>query len=326
MWPMVAAAAASLVAGKMGSDAAEDAAKEQSDAIRGAAATQTAQQQLNRYDLAPFREAGSNAIGRLSELMGLGNPNIRKDLRYSKLRDEIFERYNDEHIKQYGIPLDASPDLANLARVHEKIEAQTMAQFESQYPEVVKSTSPDAGLLTRKFTLEDFENDPVMKKSFEFGKSEGEKAVQRMFGARGMSRSGAAVKAATRFAEDYAGSKAAESRARFIEDQGNLYNRLAGISGSGQTAVNTTATLGANTANSIGDMIVGGGNARGAATVARTNAMGGALSGIGNSLLGQYNLDRIMTNGGINPSREFSMPTSNFYYTGSTAAGGNQYG
>ena len=110
------------------------------------------------------------------------------------------------------------------------------------------------GLLRQRFTLEDFENDPVNKKAFEFGLSEGEKAVQRMFGARGMGRSGAAIKAATRFAEDYAGSKAGESRARFIQDQESLYNRLAGVAGTGQNASTGSAQLGAQASAQLGSM------------------------------------------------------------------------
>ena len=150
--------------------------------------------------------------------------------------------------------------------------------------------------------MDDFQNDPVTKASFDFGMSEGEKAVQRMFGARGMSRSGAAVKAATRFATDYTGTKAGESYNRFTADQGNVFNKLAAVSGIGQAATNSTAQAGANTTNAISDITVGTGNARGAASIAQGNAYGNAASRVGNQISSQYTLDRILNRAPSVPS------------------------
>jgi hypothetical protein len=140
--------------------------------------------------------------------------------------------------------------------------------------------------------------------------SEGEKAVQRMFGARGLSRSGAAVKAATRFSADYANTKAGESRDRFVQDQSNLYNRLAGVSGTGQVTATNNASNAMTLGSNIGQLLVGEGNARGAADIARGNAIGGAASGIGNNMQSAYWLNRIY------PEKQ---PTST---TGSLTTGG----
>jgi hypothetical protein len=143
--------------------------------------------------------------------------------------------------------------------------------------------------------MEDFQNDPVTRASFDFGLSEGQKAVQRMFGSRGMSRSGAAVKAATRFATDYTDTKAGESQQRFVGDQANEFNKLAAVSGIGQAATTTTAGVGAGNSAQNAALLSAEGNARGAATIAQGNAFSGGLNTIGNNAMGQFTLDRILT-------------------------------
>jgi hypothetical protein len=68
------------------------------------------------------------------------------------------------------------------------------------------------GSLNRRFTMDDFEADPVNQLGLQFGLDEGSKAIRRMFGAQGMGRSGAAAKGLTRFATDYAGFRIRTSR------------------------------------------------------------------------------------------------------------------
>jgi hypothetical protein len=151
--------------------------------------------------------------------------------------------------------------------------------------------SADFGSLNRRFTMEDFEADPVNKLGLQFGLDEGTKAIRRMFGAQGMGRSGAAVKGLTRFGTDYAGSKAAESRNRFLQDQDITFNRLAGVSGTGQTATTNTAQFGANMATNIGQNITGAANARGAAQIAGMNAIAAPFGQVGNTLSTKFLLD-----------------------------------
>ena len=67
----VAAVGGSLVSGYLGSESAEDAAYAQSQASTNATAEQRRQFNLMRSDTAPYREAGSAAIGRLGGLYGL---------------------------------------------------------------------------------------------------------------------------------------------------------------------------------------------------------------------------------------------------------------
>lgn len=171
-----------------------------------------------------------------------------------------------------------------------------------------------SGELARKFTLADFEADPVNKVGFKFGLDEGTKALNRTFAARGMTDSGAAAKALTRYATDYAGTKAGESYNRFLLDNTTLYNRLAGISGTGQTAAATSAQAGATAASNIGGYQIGAGNAQAAASMARASGYTGALQSGVNTGMSLYTMDRVL--GSRQPA---SNSTPYFYYDGGTA-------
>lgn len=317
MWETIAASAAgSAIGGLIGSDSAEDAAYSQADSADRAIRMQKAAGETARIDAAPWTTAGSAAQRKLAGYLGLG-PAASDDPRYRAIYDKLVGDYEASHRARYGVGIyNENADVAQRERTLEMFRRQAEAEAQAE-AQAAAPQNAGPGLLERKFTLEDFENDPVMKKSFEFGLSEGEKAVQRMFGAKGMGRSGAAVKAATRFATDYAGSKAGESRARFIEDQNNTYNRLAGVSNTGLAATGATTSANMSTANNVGGLIVGEGNARGAAAIARGNAIGGAVGNIGNTIAGQYTLDRILTNGGISGGGT-RLPFSTVY-------GGNDY-
>lgn len=163
-----------------------------------------------------------------------------------------------------------------------------------------------SGDLNRKFTLADFWDDPVTKASYQFGLDEGTKALDRMAGARGNRNSGAQLKALTRYASDYTGQKAGDSYSRFYGDQDRTFNRFAGVAGTGQTATTTGAALGGQTAATIGNLVTGSGNARGAAAIAGGNAVSGAGNTIANWYGQNAMLDKIMTSRGNLSQPNFS--------------------
>lgn len=108
----------------------------------------------------------------------------------------------------------------------------------------------------------DFTADP----GYEFQRAEGQKAIDRSFAARGGLLSGAALKAASRYNQDYA-SNAYNQR----------INRLASIAGVGQTAANQNSQNAMNTGSAIGQNIIGAGNARASGYIGQANALTGAL-------------------------------------------------
>ena len=154
------------------------------------------------------------------------------------------------------------------------------------------------GDLTRRFTTDDFYNDPVAQLSMQYGLDQGIRGLNNTFGAAGNQHSGAALKALTRFGTDYGSQQAGQAQQRFVNDQTNLYNRYANLAGLGQTATNATANLGANTANQISNTLQGLGNARGASAIAQTNAMNQGVGNYLNYSLGQQYLGMLPGLGG----------------------------
>src|SRR3990167_3014709 len=177
-------------------------------------------------------------------------------------------------------------------------------------------TAPDFGTLNKKFSVADFMGDPITSLGYESGLNLGKEAIDRMSGARGTRNSGATLKALSRFGTDYTGQKAGESYNRFYGDQERRANRLAALSGIGQTAARDTATAGSGAATNIGNILTAQGNtlgniysaqgnARGAAALAQGNIWGGASQNIGN----WYNQNRML-------NRYLSSPTYSYGSSG----------
>ena len=86
--------------------------------------------------------------------------------------------------------------------------------------------------LMRSFTEADFRADP----GYEFRRAEGEQAINRAAAARGQYLNPATVKALTRYNQGQADQAYGDAFNRFQAEQGNRFNRLAALSGIGQTA------------------------------------------------------------------------------------------
>lgn len=141
-------------------------------------------------------------------------------------------------------------------------------------------TGSDSGSLLKRFSSSDLENDPVYQNGLKFGLDQGTGAINARGIATGSYDSGATLKALTRYANDYGTTKANESYNRFNTDNTNIYNRLSGVSGGGQTAANEVGSVGQQSASNIGSLMTGAGNANAAGIVGGANAWGGALSGV----------------------------------------------
>jgi hypothetical protein len=181
------------------------------------------------------------------------------------------------------------------------------------------SGDPTTSPLLRRFTAADLETDPVYQSGLKFGLDEGRTAINARAIRSGGYDSGATLKALTRFGTDYGATKSGESYNRFRTDQGDIYNKLAGISGTGQVATNQVASAGSAAAGSIGASLADIGNARAAGIVGGANAWGGALGSVGGGVQTYQNnqlLQKILGRGA----------TPNFDYTGYDAYGGPAYG
>jgi hypothetical protein len=229
----------------LSSNAASDAADQQSQATGAGIGEQRRQFDLARSDTAPYRQAGNSALRLLGGSLGLADTTTGDVLR----------------------PDQVDPTAAGTAT----------------------STSP----LLRKFSVADFWNDPVVKLGYQSGLDLGTKALKNRAPLTTGLDSGAALKELTQFGTDYTGMKAGESQQRFVNDQGNQFNRLAALTGIGQTGVATATNAGINTANNVSNLISGQGNANAAARVAGANAWGGGLNSVANWWQSKNMMDRM---------------------------------
>lgn len=136
------------------------------------------------------------------------------------------------------------------------------------------------GSLAKPFTMTDFTEDP----GYQFRMQEGAKALERSAASKGKLFSGAQGKALTGYNQNLASEEYGKAYDRFNTNMSNLYSRLSGQAGTGQTAGAQIANLGATTSRSMSDLITGGANALGAGQVGAGNAWNTGLQGIGQTL------------------------------------------
>ena len=205
--------------------------------------------------------------------------------------------------------LNAAVQAAMARQEQERLAAEAAAGGDSDY-----------GSLLRRFGASDLSSDPLyaMQKplidaamqrasgfetapGYQFRKEEGQRGVENSAAARGGLLSGAALKAIQRYGQDFASNEygnwfnQSNADRNYISGQGdasfnrfntgttNQYNRLAGISGTGQQATNLVNTAGANFANQAAQNTMGAGNAQAAGIVGQANAMTGGLTGAYNT-------------------------------------------
>jgi hypothetical protein len=127
--------------------------------------------------------------------------------------------------------------------------------------------------------------------SYEWIKQQGLSALSAQGAAQGRTGSGNMGTALTDYATQLAGTEWGDAYSRYMQQQQQAYNMLAGISGTGQVATTNTANLGANAANMQGQYATQGANALASGQVGSANALAGGFQGVGNSVnsgVGQY--------------------------------------
>lgn len=141
------------------------------------------------------------------------------------------------------------------------------------------------GDLMRNFGMSDFQQDP----GYAFRQAEGMKGMTNSAAARGNLLSGAALKAASRYNQDFASNEFGNAFARYKGNQEGQYNKLASLAGVGQIQANQNGSsamqLGANVGNgmmnsgqSVGNNLIGAGDARASGYLAQGNALTNAMN------------------------------------------------
>jgi hypothetical protein len=142
---------------------------------------------------------------------------------------------------------------------------------------------------TRPF---DFQYDQNADPGAAFRMSEGIKALDRSAASRGGLLSGATLKGVQRYGSDLGSQEYNNAFNRYVTgfnantgERNALYNRLAGVAGTGQTATGQIGAQGTNMASNIGASLMTSaantGNAAMAAAGQRNSAFGGAANVLG---------------------------------------------
>jgi hypothetical protein len=127
--------------------------------------------------------------------------------------------------------------------------------------------------------------DAASTPGYQFTLQQGLKATQNSAAARGLGTSGAALKGASNYATGLADSTYNDVYNRALSTYNANYtsaannaSRLQGLVSNGQNAAATNGSLGAATANNIGNTLMAGANASAAGTVGTANALSGAMN------------------------------------------------
>lgn len=156
----------------------------------------------------------------------------------------------------------------------EKIDARNYAD---QAPYRLAGTNALAKLSgAADFTGADLANEP----GYQFGLAEGNRGLTNSAAARGGLLSGAALKASTKYAQDYAGTKYNDA---FNRDATNK-NRLATLAGIGQTSNGQSASSGLQTSSQVGNGILSAGQTVGNNALGLGNARASGYLANGNAL------------------------------------------
>lgn len=271
-----------VVGGIMSNQAARTAASGARDAANSANALSDAQFQQTRTDMAPWRNAGSSAIGQLSYLLGLpgyepqpgsGTPQPVGQLRSIGMRGPVLS-YQDLSGRERvpGMAQQMSTDEAlptgggTGTGPNYDYDPDTGEWAPAASGGTYNTQMGDFGSLSRDFGMADFQADP----GYEFRMKEGQKALERSAAAGGRFLGGGTLKALTRYGQDMGSQEFGRAFDRFNLNRNTRFNQLAAVAGIGQTANGQLAQLGSLNATTQGN------NLMGAATVAGNAGMAGA--------------------------------------------------
>lgn len=137
------------------------------------------------------------------------------------------------------------------------------------------------GDLNRPFTAGDFHSSP----GYQFQMQQGENAVLNNAAHLGGVNSGNTLKALTQFGQGTANQDYWNAYNAFVNNQNQRFGQLQTVAGSGQNAVSNTGALGAQVASSVGNNIIGAGNAQSAGQVGQANAITNGIGGVSQNFL-----------------------------------------
>lgn len=265
----------------------------------------------------PFYNAGEGAINMLADYLGIngGSQQTRSQIYNEMLpqytREQTTTQAGPEYFRDprsgqlYSVTSDgfltgsgqyqgmaaASAYGEGLLPGGKRQESQSITDYDALNKAVDdrfgSQETPDYfGTLLENFSLDKFHEDP----GYQFRLDEGQKAIERAAAARGQYYDPSTVKELSSYNSGMADQTYNDAYNRYNLDQNNIFNRLAAVSGIGQTATGQINATGQNYANQSGNIYGQMGNAVTAANVAEASqpSMFDTLLGVGSRLGGAY--------------------------------------
>lgn len=269
-----ALAAGSVVSGLISSNASSRAADAASDASEANIAESARQFDLMRADTAGTRFHGNNAQNAQASMLGLPQytaapsdvPEIQEIITQAPQMRPQFQGWNDGNPNGLVQP---QPEMGTGPGAATSTFRVGDATFDTR--DAAQSYVNTLGQATTEAEPYEFTASP----GYQFRLNEGLNALTSQANARGMSLSGASLQEAQRYGEGLA-----------ADDYWTQFNALGSLSGAGQVAVNNSASLGAQMANSNSQNRIYAANAQGTAYQNQANAFGGTLNNL--ATLGGY--------------------------------------
>lgn len=331
-WGYAAVAGATLIGSSMTAGATSDAASAQAAASDASIAEQQRQFNITQANEAPYLANGTAANNQLAMLLGISptsspssapvTASAPPDQSEANFDSAAYLAANPQvadpnqwatsawdHYQQYG---------KNQGIAFPYINPPTVAPAATTTATPAPSANPSFGSLLKPFTAADLAADPVYNSGLQFGLDQGTSAINQQALQSGSYNSGATLKALTQYANDYGSTKANDSYNRYNTTNSQIYNQLAGISGTGQTAVSQVASTGTNTANAISSDLTNQGNSTAAGIIGGSNAWGSGISSI-NGIYNNYNSNQQLQQLLGNSSSGTSNSLSGSYITGNDA-------
>lgn len=327
-------AAAAVGGALISADASRSAANSQADSANAANATQRYFYDTTRNDNLPAIQRGNLAGDRIAYLLGLstsgsgtGNTTISNNnlidtsggtwapnatlYANSPSYKAAYDQFIANHRQQFGVdPSNALGSDINSAATQLANNGFDLNAYNAQQQSNAEA-DPAYGSFTKKFTVDDLNNDVPYQQGFQYALDQGQLGVNRLATATGSLNSGATLKALQDRAANVANQYAGDAYNRWNNDKNTQYNMLAGLSGAGQNALSTVSSTGANTANQISGNQISAGNARGASAIAGGNSLN---SGISNGL-NFYNTNNLLSQLSSNKTGSY-MPSNSYNLAG----------
>lgn len=214
-------------------------ANKQAGAANQANAGIDARYQQTRSDLAPWMQAGQVSLEQLQRLSGLipGTP---------------------------GTP-GTSPQMGGL------LGRQIISPGTPGTPGTPGSFDPNAQLV-KPFGLQDFKESPA----YQFNLQEGEKAINKGAAARGNYYAPQTLQDLGKFSQGLASNEFNNAYSQYNTNMNNIWNRLYGMSASGQNAAAQLGGFGANAASQVGNNLTSAGAAQAGGYVGAANTLANA--------------------------------------------------